>query len=81
MLMVRYPICGHGRFSGIQKWCACAERSLPNQREAVGLEWRLLTSAQLKWCGWSDSNRHVLLRRILNPLRLPFRHIRAGGSL
>ena len=24
-----------------------------------------------KWCGRSDSNRHVLRRRILNPLRLP----------
>lgn len=26
------------------------------------------------WCPRSDSNRHALRRRILNPLRLPFRH-------
>ena len=29
---------------------------------------------QESWCPRSDSNRHALRRRILNPLRLPFRH-------
>ena len=33
-------------------------------------------SPQKQWCGRSDSNRHGLLRWILNPLRLPFRHAR-----
>lgn len=30
----------------------------------------------MKWCGWSDSNRHLLRDRILSAARLPFRHIR-----
>ena len=29
----------------------------------------------LKWCQWSDSNRHTLIRYwILSPARLPFHH-------
>lgn len=28
------------------------------------------------WCEWRDLNPHVVRRRILSPVRLPFRHTR-----
>jgi hypothetical protein len=33
-----------------------------------------------RWCPRRDSNSHTLRRRILNPLRLPFRHSGHTGS-
>src|SRR5690606_16713642 len=33
------------------------------------------------WCPRRDSNSHALRRRILNPLRLPFRHSGPSGRL
>ncbi len=33
------------------------------------------------WYPWPDSNRHALRLRILNPLRLPFRHTGPGTGL
>ena len=34
-----------------------------------------------RWCPRRDSNSHTLRRRILNPLRLPFRHSGTGELL
>ena len=44
---------------------------LPQQR---GKRPTFSKKGRFLWCPRSDSNRHALRRRILNPLRLPFRH-------
>ena len=46
--------------------------SMPTPCRANGLSNNMRES----WCGWGESNSHALRRRILNPLRLPFRHTR-----
>lgn len=72
------PKIRHFRFCSAGKDTTESNHFHPTDRHHEGRGSRSLAAKNFdrreSWCPRSDSNRHALRRRILNPLRLPFRH-------